>query len=196
MEMEKLVVLAQAIGCPSRLAVLRTLGDTGCSVTEAARRTGLAVSTVAFHLSKLVAAGLATSSPKGRQAIYSWKGTDAGYLTGFTTRYPRAIVVQLVRNYRSSPQILDCANKIASTIGARPLRPWQFHAGAFAGHCPSRRGSIERRADRGLRGRALDATHRRRLPLMGTVGTCGVWQDFSAPSAAGGLWRRPKEIFG
>ncbi|MDQ6947932.1 MAG: ATP-dependent helicase [Actinomycetota bacterium] len=49
-----------------------------------------------------------------RQAIYSFKGADPGYLNGFTERYPSAQVFELRRNYRSTPQILDWANRIAA----------------------------------------------------------------------------------
>lgn len=71
-EMERILVVTRALSCPSRLAVLRTLGERGCSVTDTARLTGLAVSTTAFHLDHLVRAGLATKTPRGRKAIYKW----------------------------------------------------------------------------------------------------------------------------
>jgi DNA-binding transcriptional ArsR family regulator len=71
-DMEKLVVIARAVACPTRLAVLRVLGEKGCSVTMAAHRVGLAISTTAFHLDHLVRAGLVTKSPRGREAIYKW----------------------------------------------------------------------------------------------------------------------------
>ncbi|MGD0808733.1 MAG: ATP-dependent helicase [Acidimicrobiales bacterium] len=56
-----------------------------------------------------------------RQAIYSWKGADPVYLTGFTRRYPDAQVFNLTRNYRSSPQILDWANRVARGGQTKPL---------------------------------------------------------------------------
>ena len=56
-----------------------------------------------------------------RQAIYSWKGADTTYLSGFTRRYPDAKVFNLTRNYRSTPQVLDWANKVASWAGTKPL---------------------------------------------------------------------------
>jgi DNA-binding transcriptional ArsR family regulator len=70
--MEKIIVLAQAIACPSRLGLYRLLGERGLSLTEAARRTGLAPSTACHHLAQLVTAGLAVKAPKGREAIYRW----------------------------------------------------------------------------------------------------------------------------
>jgi len=57
-----------------------------------------------------------------RQAIYSWKGADPTFLTGFTRRYPGAKVFKLSHNYRSSPQILDWANRLARSEGTRPLQ--------------------------------------------------------------------------
>ena len=56
-----------------------------------------------------------------RQAIYSFKGADPVYLTGFTRRYPDAQVFNLTRNYRSSPQILDWANRVAVGGQTKPL---------------------------------------------------------------------------
>ncbi|HUC16008.1 MAG TPA: ATP-dependent helicase [Acidimicrobiales bacterium] len=56
-----------------------------------------------------------------RQAIYSWKGADPVYLTGFRRRYPDAQVFNLTRNYRSSPQILDWANRVAVGGQTKPL---------------------------------------------------------------------------
>jgi DNA helicase-2/ATP-dependent DNA helicase PcrA len=58
-----------------------------------------------------------------RQAIYSWKGADPGYLTDFPRRYPSARVVNLDRNYRSSPQILKWANRTATDQATKPLVP-------------------------------------------------------------------------
>ncbi len=56
-----------------------------------------------------------------RQAIYSWKGADPGYLTNFSRRYPSARVVLLDRNYRSSSQILKWANRAAADETTKPL---------------------------------------------------------------------------
>jgi DNA helicase II / ATP-dependent DNA helicase PcrA len=49
------------------------------------------------------------------QTIYSFAGASADHLTGFTRRHPAAKVVRLVRNYRSSPQIVEAANRILGT---------------------------------------------------------------------------------
>lgn len=56
-----------------------------------------------------------------RQAIYSWKGAEPGYLTDFTRRYPGTRVFDLTRNYRSSPEIVAWANRVASGPATKPL---------------------------------------------------------------------------
>jgi len=47
------------------------------------------------------------------QTIHSFAGASPGYLTGFASRYPEAHVVRLVRDYRSSPQVVELANRMA-----------------------------------------------------------------------------------
>jgi DNA helicase-2/ATP-dependent DNA helicase PcrA len=46
------------------------------------------------------------------QAIYSFTGATPGYLTGFAAEFPGATVVRLVRDYRSTPQVVTLANRI------------------------------------------------------------------------------------
>ena len=46
------------------------------------------------------------------QAIYTWNGADPTAITGFTDRYPKAELIRLTENYRSSPQILTVANAV------------------------------------------------------------------------------------
>ncbi len=48
-----------------------------------------------------------------RQTIYSFTGATSGYLTGFAAEYPHATAVKLVRNYRSTPEVIGCANRLA-----------------------------------------------------------------------------------
>ena len=50
------------------------------------------------------------------QAIYGFGGADPSLLLGFTRRYPGAHHVELVRNYRSSPQVAEAGNRIG--VGA------------------------------------------------------------------------------
>ena len=46
------------------------------------------------------------------QTIYSFAGATPDYLTGFADRYPHATVVRLVRDYRSTPQVVRVANHV------------------------------------------------------------------------------------
>src|SRR3954465_4290767 len=46
------------------------------------------------------------------QTIYSFAGADAAYLRGFSKKYPNTTSVELVRNYRSSPQVVETANRL------------------------------------------------------------------------------------
>ncbi len=48
-----------------------------------------------------------------RQTIYTFAGADPSFLTGFSTRFPNAQVVELNRNYRSSPEIVSLANRVS-----------------------------------------------------------------------------------
>ena len=47
-----------------------------------------------------------------QQAIYGWNGADAGFLLDIHRHWPPAEVVQLVRSYRSTPQILEAAASV------------------------------------------------------------------------------------
>jgi DNA helicase II / ATP-dependent DNA helicase PcrA len=46
------------------------------------------------------------------QVIYSFTGATPAFLTGFTTEFPDATVVRLVRDYRSTPQVVAVANEL------------------------------------------------------------------------------------
>jgi DNA helicase-2/ATP-dependent DNA helicase PcrA len=56
-----------------------------------------------------------------RQTIYSFTGATPAYLTGFTAEFPDAAIVRLVRNYRSTPQVVALANRLTGAAGARSL---------------------------------------------------------------------------
>jgi DNA helicase-2/ATP-dependent DNA helicase PcrA len=56
------------------------------------------------------------------QTIYSFAGASPEHLLGFRRRFPEAVIVRLQRDYRSTPQIVDLANKlVASTSGGAKL---------------------------------------------------------------------------
>jgi DNA helicase-2/ATP-dependent DNA helicase PcrA len=69
------------------------------------------------------------------QTIYSFTGASSSYLVDFPRRYRGATVVRLVRDYRSTPQVVGCANRVIAQargdlaglrlelIGQRPPGP-------------------------------------------------------------------------
>ncbi|MDN5558532.1 MAG: ATP-dependent DNA helicase UvrD2 [Ruaniaceae bacterium] len=56
------------------------------------------------------------------QTIYSFTGATPRYLTSFTERYPAAPEVRLVRDYRSTPQVVSLANRVLTTRSGRMAR--------------------------------------------------------------------------
>jgi DNA helicase-2/ATP-dependent DNA helicase PcrA len=52
-----------------------------------------------------------------QQTIYSFTGATPSYLTGFTAEFPDATVIRLVRNYRSTPQVVALANRLGRAPG-------------------------------------------------------------------------------
>ena len=61
------------------------------------------------------------------QVIYSFTGATPDYLTGFTAEFPGAALVRLVRDYRSTPQVVTVANQLirsgAPLVAQRPPGP-------------------------------------------------------------------------
>jgi DNA helicase II / ATP-dependent DNA helicase PcrA len=53
-----------------------------------------------------------------RQTIYSFTGATPGYLTGFPAEFPAATVIRLVRNYRSTPEVVTLANRLVAAAGS------------------------------------------------------------------------------
>lgn len=74
------------------------------------------------------------------QTIYSFAGASPDYLVKFQAKHPTAREVQLVRNYRSTPQIVEVANTVmANRLGVdvvrlRAVRP-SGPAVTLGGHC-------------------------------------------------------------
>jgi DNA helicase II / ATP-dependent DNA helicase PcrA len=52
------------------------------------------------------------------QVIYSFTGATSDYLTGFTAEFPGATLVRLVRDYRSTPQVVSVANQLVRSGSA------------------------------------------------------------------------------
>jgi len=61
------------------------------------------------------------------QVIYSFTGATPDYLIGFTAEFPGATLVRLVRDYRSTPQVVTVANQLirsgAALVAQRPPGP-------------------------------------------------------------------------
>jgi DNA helicase-2/ATP-dependent DNA helicase PcrA len=67
------------------------------------------------------------------QTIYSFTGASPSYLLEFKKRYVDATVVRLVRDYRSSAQVVALANKVAPTAQLQAQAP-DGPEPTFAGH--------------------------------------------------------------
>ncbi|WP_094764974.1 ATP-dependent DNA helicase UvrD2 [Luteococcus japonicus] len=54
------------------------------------------------------------------QSIHAFAGARADFLTGFAAAHPGTKVVRLVRDYRSTPQVVELANRVMAPRGRRP----------------------------------------------------------------------------
>jgi len=52
-----------------------------------------------------------------RQSIFGWRGSDINYILKFRDKYPNAEVINLVKNYRSSKQIVEFMNHSVNDMG-------------------------------------------------------------------------------
>ena len=53
------------------------------------------------------------------QTIYSFAGANAAYLLDFKKRYPETATMELVRNYRSSPEVVTAANTLLAKSSSK-----------------------------------------------------------------------------
>src|SRR3954447_14972964 len=56
------------------------------------------------------------------QRIYSFAGADASYLRDFPRKLPGTTSVELSRNYRSTPEVVDAANTVLAGSGTTSVR--------------------------------------------------------------------------
>src|SRR3954451_7981042 len=56
------------------------------------------------------------------QTIYSFAGADATYLRDFGKKFPGTTSVELSRNYRSSPEVVEVANAVLAGSGSSSVR--------------------------------------------------------------------------
>ncbi|NYD41037.1 ATP-dependent helicase [Nocardioides panaciterrulae] len=55
------------------------------------------------------------------QTIYSFAGANAAYLRDFATKHPNTTSIELVRNYRSSPEVVAAANTLLAGTTSRSV---------------------------------------------------------------------------
>ena len=55
------------------------------------------------------------------QTIYSFAGATPDHLLGFRRRFPDSVLVRLVRDYRSTPQVVELANRLVPRQGTTAL---------------------------------------------------------------------------
>ena len=53
------------------------------------------------------------------QTIYSFAGANADYLRDFPQKFANTTSIELVRNYRSSPEVVDAANALLAGSESR-----------------------------------------------------------------------------
>lgn len=62
------------------------------------------------------------------QTIYTWRGANVKYLLDFDKQFPSAKTILLLKNYRSTPQILDVANSLIDKNNHRSRKNLQLFA--------------------------------------------------------------------
>ncbi len=74
------------------------------------------------------------------QAIYGFTGASPQLLLALPQRFPHATVVRLEKNYRSSPEVLDLANRLVPKLGGAEKT---LRATRSAGPQPETRGFVD-----------------------------------------------------
>jgi len=102
------------------------------------------------------------------QTIYSFTGATPRHLLEFPRRYPQAPVVQLVRNYRSTPQIVALANILVRAghwqVGTARTEPLQLRSQGQDGPQPRLTAYIDDQAEASGVAAAIKALVTRGIP--------------------------------
>jgi DNA helicase-2/ATP-dependent DNA helicase PcrA len=61
------------------------------------------------------------------QAIYQWRGSDVSNIVTFADRYQNVATFEITTNRRSLPQIIDTANRFATSIAGRLPKTMRQH---------------------------------------------------------------------
>ncbi len=101
------------------------------------------------------------------QTIYSFTGASPEHLLGFRSRHPNARVVELVRNYRSTPAGGPARQPRPAHAGRRAARRRRRAPGPARGRPAPRAARRRRRPRRGPAGRRPGQPRHRRRPLTG-----------------------------
>ncbi len=95
------------------------------------------------------------------QSIYAFTGATAQYLLGLPRRFADATVVRLEANYRSSPQVLELANRIVPMLGGAQK---VLRATRDAGPAPIAQSFDERTGEAAFVVERVEALHADGLP--------------------------------
>lgn len=103
------------------------------------------------------------------QTIYSFTGASSSYLQNFSKVYPDANVIQLTRNYRSTQQIVNFANRLTEESGfVEPLQsqgevglaPRTISFATIQDECSSVAASIKSKLEQGVKASDIAVLYR------------------------------------
>jgi DNA helicase-2/ATP-dependent DNA helicase PcrA len=103
------------------------------------------------------------------QTIYSFTGASSSYLQNFSNVYPDANVIQLTRNYRSTQQIVNFANRLTEESGfVEPLQsqgevglaPRTISFATIQDECASVAASIKGKIEQGVKASDIAVLYR------------------------------------